>query len=88
MNGWMDGGTCLSRQEDSPHSSDEKPEAQRREAACPRSQKPHVASPPWLAPSAQFPRHGEGVRGENVILWAAGPQLPFWPLTKAWRTCT
>ena len=57
MDGWMDGGMCLSRQEDSPHSSDEKPEE--REATCLRSQKPPVSSPAWLPPLAQFPTHSK-----------------------------
>ena len=86
MDGWMDGGMCLLRQEDSPPSSDEKPEE--REATCMRSQKPPTSRPAWLAPSAQFPTHSKWVGVMGAILWAVGPQLPFCPLTKAWLTCT
>ena len=68
MDGWMDGGMCLLRQEDSPHSSDEKPEE--REATCMRSQKPPTSSPAWLAASAQFPTHSKWVVG--VWVWGGG----------------
>ena len=66
MDGWMDVGMCLLRQEDSPPSSDDKPEE--REETCMRSQKPPTSSPAWLAPSAQFPTHSKWVG----VVWVWG----------------